>query len=42
MAARLPAGSARPLTSRRRVLALTVNPFITGTVVHVDGGQVFV
>ena len=28
--------------SRRAVFALIGNPFMTGTVVHVDGGQRFV
>jgi NAD(P)-dependent dehydrogenase (short-subunit alcohol dehydrogenase family) len=40
MAARLPAGRVgTPGDVARAVLALITNPFITGTVVHVDGGQ---
>jgi len=31
-----------PADVAQAALALTVNPFITGTVVHVDGGQGFV
>jgi NAD(P)-dependent dehydrogenase (short-subunit alcohol dehydrogenase family) len=40
MAARLPAGRVGlPDDVARAVLALTGNPFITGTLLHVDGGQ---
>jgi NAD(P)-dependent dehydrogenase (short-subunit alcohol dehydrogenase family) len=40
MAARLPAGRVgRPGDVAQAVLALIGNPFITGTLVHVDGGQ---
>jgi NAD(P)-dependent dehydrogenase (short-subunit alcohol dehydrogenase family) len=40
MAARLPAGRVgRPGDVAQAVLALIGNPFMTGTVVHVDGGQ---
>jgi NAD(P)-dependent dehydrogenase (short-subunit alcohol dehydrogenase family) len=40
MAARLPAGRVgRPEDVAQAIVALTRNAFITGTVVHVDGGQ---
>ena len=40
MAARLPAGGwGHQVMSAQAVLALIGNPFITGTVLHVDGGQ---
>jgi NAD(P)-dependent dehydrogenase (short-subunit alcohol dehydrogenase family) len=40
MAARLPAGRVgRPDDVAQAVLAVIGNPFITGTVIHVDGGQ---
>jgi NAD(P)-dependent dehydrogenase (short-subunit alcohol dehydrogenase family) len=40
MAARLPAGRVgTPADIAQAISALITNPFITGTVLHADGGQ---